>query len=73
MSNKNFKLLSDGERGWYDFNEYFWRSPYHFHIKADGTDPLFFGLKSIFKRGDPIRHEEVPAFVKAVYLNTWTT
>ena len=73
---KSFKLVTDEKNYWYDLNEYFWRSATHYHIRQDESDPdpLFFGLKAIHRigLGTPLHPDKIPAFVKAVYLSTWT-
>ena len=69
---EDFKLIKTPEY-WYDFNDYMWRSKDHFHCVGDDS-PLFTSVKKIYQR---LRHykvlhiDEIPAFVKAVYLSTW--
>jgi len=58
---------------WWDFDIYCWRNKNHRHVITDtDNDPLFRGVRTIFFRHKPGQPdiENIPAFVKAVYIST---
>lgn len=59
---------------WVDFGVYCWRLPDHSHCKGD-YDCLFEGNKSVYINGKDgmkqLSKENVPDYVKTVYIYTW--